>query len=102
TQEDPGYTRYSGVFRYRVLDRFVNGSLGLSYETLSNGSTNTAISWQHQQDFSLTSHLNANVNYETSTAVQQTTYFNPYIVLAVISSQVNFQQAVGGANLSIG
>ncbi len=102
TTEDPGYTRYSGIFRYRVLDRFVNGSLGLSYETLSNGTTNTAISWQHQQDFSLSSHLNANVNYETSTAVQQTTYFNPYIVLAVISSQINFQQAIGGANFSLG
>ena len=53
--EDPGWTRYSEVFRYHVLDRFINGSLGISYQTLSNNSTNTAISWQHQQDFSLTS-----------------------------------------------
>jgi hypothetical protein len=102
TPQDPGWTRYSGVFRYRWLDRFVNGSMGLSYQTLSNGQTNTAISWQHQQDFSLTSHLNMNVNYETSTAIQQTTYFNPYAVLAVISSQVNYQQAIGPANISIG
>jgi hypothetical protein len=102
TAADPGWTRYSGVFRYRWLDRFVSGSMGLSYETLSNGTTNKAISWQHQQDFSLTSHLNMNVNYETSTAIQQTTYFNPYTVLAVISSQVNFQQAIGPANVSIG
>ena len=102
TTSDPGFSRYSGIFRYRVLDRFVNGSLGVSYTALSNQTTNTAISWQHQEDFSLSSHLNANVNYETSTAIQQTTYFNPYIVLAVISSQVNFQQAIGGANFSLG
>ncbi len=100
--DDPGWTRYSGVFRYHWLDRFVTGSMGISYQTLSNNTTNTAISWQHQQDFSLTSHLNMNVNYETSTAIQQTTYFNPYQVLAVISSQINYQQAIGPANLSIG
>jgi len=102
TVADPGWTRYSGVFRYHWLDRFVNGSLGLSYQTLSNGTSNKAISWQHTQDFSLTSHLNMNVNYETSTAIQQTTYFNPYSVLAVISSQINFQQALGPMNLSLG
>jgi hypothetical protein len=102
SEEDPGWTRYSEVFRYHWLDRFVTGSFGVSYETLSNGTTNTAISWQHQQDFSLTSHLNMNINYETSTAIQQTTYFNPYTVLAVISSQLNYQQALGPANISIG
>ena len=68
TEEDPGFTRYSEHLSLHVLDRFVTGSLGVSYETLSNGTTNTAISWQHQQDFSLSSHLNANVDYETSTA----------------------------------
>ena len=102
TVQDPGWTRYSGVVRYHWLDRFINGSFGLSYQGLSNGTTNTAISWQHQQDFSLTSHLNMNINYETSTAIQQTTYFDPYAVLAVISSQLNYQQAVGPANFSLG
>lgn len=102
TPTDPGWSRYNGVFRYRWLDRFVNGSLGLSYQSLSNGQTNTAISWQHQQDFSLTSHLNMDINYETSTAIQQTTYFNPYAVLAVISSQLNYQQALGPMNFSLG
>ena len=96
--DDPGWTRYSGVFRYHWLDRFIAGSFGMSYQTLSNNTTNTAISWQHQQDFSLTSHLNMNINYETSTAIQQTTYFNPYAVLAMISSQLNYQQALGPAN----
>ncbi len=93
--DDPGWTRYSSVFRYNWLDRFVVGSFGLSYQSLSNNTTNTAISWQHQQDFSLTSHLNMNINYETSTAIQQTTYPNPYAVLATISSQLNYQQALG-------
>ncbi len=100
--DDPGWTRYSGVFRYHWLDRFVVGSFGLSYQSLSNGTTNSAISWEHQQDFSLTSHLNMNINYETSTAIQQTTYFDPYAVLAVISSQLNYQQAVGPFNFSLG
>ncbi len=102
TLDDPGWTRYSSVFRYNWLDRFVVGSFGLSYQSLSNNTTNTAISWQHQQDFSLTSHLNMNVNYETSTAIQQTTYFDPYSVLATISSQLNYQQALGPANFSLG
>jgi hypothetical protein len=99
---DPGWTRYNGEFRYRWLNRFVSGSFAMSYQSLSDGETNTAISWQHQQDFSQSAHLNMNINYETSTTVQQTTYYNPYSVLAVISSQLNFQDQLGPAAISLG
>ncbi len=99
---DPGWARYNGEFRYHWLDRFVTGSFATSYQSLSDGQTNTAVSWQHQQDFSQASHLNMNINYETSTTVQQTTYINPYSVLAVISSQLNFQQQLGPAAVSLG
>jgi hypothetical protein len=99
---DPGWTQYNGEFRYRWLNRFVTGSFAMSYQTLSDNETNTAISWQHQQDFSQSAHLNMNINYETSTTVQQQTYYNPYSVLAVISSQLNFQDQLGPAAVSIG
>lgn len=102
TLGDPGWTRYNGEFRYHWLDRFVTGSFATLYQSLSDGETNTAVSWQHQQDFSQASHLNMNINYETSTTVQQLTYYNPYSVLAVISSQVNLQQQLGPASISLG
>lgn len=99
---DPGWTQYNGEFRYRWLDRFVTGSFAMSYQSLSDGTSNTAISWQHQQDFSQSAHLTMNINYETSTTVQQQTTYNPYAILAVISSQLNFQDQLGPASISIG
>jgi hypothetical protein len=99
---DPGWVRYNGEWRYRWLDRFMTGRLGLSHLSQRDGQTNTSLSWGHQQDFSQRSHLNANLNYVTSTAVQRNTSYNPYAVLATIQSQLNFQQQLGPANFGIG
>ncbi|HTA74862.1 MAG TPA: hypothetical protein VK733_11340 [Gemmatimonadaceae bacterium] len=99
---DPGFTQYNGEFRYRWLDRFLDGDLAANYRTQQDGSTNTAIYWNHRQDFSLHSHLQLNINYVTSTVVQQNSYLNPYAALANINSQLNYQQDVGPASMSLG
>jgi len=97
-----GWTRWNGEFEYRWLDRFLAGRIGLSYSTFSDGQKSTNISWSHQQQFSQTSSLNASINYSSNTTAIRQQAFNVAQALAAIASAVNFQQALGPANLSIG
>ena len=104
---DPGFMRYNGEIRYRWLERYIAGNLAISQTnmgggTTTGGSSNTAISWGHQQNFTRNTSLTANVNYVTSTTIQRNTTSNPYTALATISSSVNYQQKIGPAQLSLG
>lgn len=102
TKVDPGWTRWNGEMRYRWLDRFVSGRIAASIHSLSNGSSNTQLSWSHSQDFSIRSRLTANVNLSTSTAVQRQTALAPLASLATIASQVNYDREIGPLKLSVG
>jgi hypothetical protein len=102
TPEDPGWTRWNGEFRYRWLDRFMTGRFATSHTADENGSTNTALSWSHQQSFSQTRSFSANVNYVTNTSLQRRNAFDPRQVLATIYSQASYQQKVGPASLALG
>jgi hypothetical protein len=106
-QGDPGFVRYNGEIRYRWLERYIAGNLAVSQTNMGSGantggSTNTAVTWGHQQNFTRNSSLTANVNYVTSTSIQRNTTSNPYTALATISSSVNYQQKIGPAQLSLG
>ncbi|MEO8334231.1 MAG: putative LPS assembly protein LptD [bacterium] len=96
-----GYMRYNGEFHYRWLDRFLSGGLAVSH-TATQGQTNDAYSWQHQQSFTRNSSLTTQFNYATSTRLQALTTTNPYSQLATISSQANYQHKFGPAQLSLG
>ena len=102
TPNDPGWVRWNTEFRYRWLDRFAAGRIGASLHSLSSGLSNTQLSWSHQQDFSIHSHLTANVNLSTSTTVQRQTAIAPLASLATIASQVNYARDLGPVQLSIG
>jgi hypothetical protein len=99
---DPGWVRMNGEWRYRWLDRFLTGRIGVSKLAQRDGTGNTAVSWGHQQDFSATSHLTMDLNYVTNTVVQRQTTFDPRQVLATIQSRASYQQQFGPASFSIG
>lgn len=102
TQGDPGWLRLNSDFNYKWLDRFMGGRVGLAYTSQRDGQTNTAVSWNHQQEFSRNSRLNTNVNYVTSTTLQRQNTFNPYTALATIASQISYQTKIGPSSLSLG
>ena len=102
SEGDPGWFKVNGEWRYRWLDRFLTGRIGLSRLWQRDGDRNTAVSWQHQQDFSQASHLTADINYVTSTVLQRRNSFDPQAVLATIRSSASFAQQLGPASLSIG
>jgi hypothetical protein len=102
TEPDPGWLGVNGQLRYAWRDRFLSGSLGASQLARNDGATNLSLSWQHQQAFSKATSLNANINYVTSTAVQQQTMLNPMAAIANITSQANFQTQFGPLRASLG
>jgi hypothetical protein len=101
-EADPGWVRTNGELQYRWLDRFLTGRVSLFRHAQRNGSTNTGLSWSHNQAFSQSTQLTTNINYVTNTFIQRTTTFNPAQVLATISSQANYQTKIGPASISLG
>ena len=99
---DPGYLRYTGEWRYRVLSRFLSGRMAVSYLNQQDGRTNTSVSLAHQQEFSQTSQLTVNANYTTSTQLQRQNEFVPYRATATIRSSANYQQRVGPFSVNLG
>ncbi|HEY4129850.1 MAG TPA: putative LPS assembly protein LptD [Gemmatimonadaceae bacterium] len=99
---DPGWLKLNTDFNYKWLDRFMTGRIGASYTTQNDGSTNTAISWSHQEDLTRNQHITMDMNYVTNTTLQRQNTFNPYTALATISSQANYQAKMGPASITIG
>ncbi len=99
---DVGWTRWNGEWEYRWLDRFLSGRVGVSYSTYSDGQKSLNLAWNHQQQFSQTSSLNASINYSSNTTAIRQQAFTVAQALAAIASSLNFQQGLGPANISIG
>lgn len=99
---DPGWVRVNGELQYRWLNRFMTGRVALFRHSQRDGSSNTGLSWFHNQDFSQDSRLSADVNYVTNTSIQRTTTFNPAQVLASITSHVDYTNKIGPASLDFG
>ena len=102
TAQDPGWMRLNGELRYRWLNRFLQGNLAVSQNSLSSGSKNTALSWSHTQEFSSRTRFSTNINYVTNTQVQRRTTINPMQALATISSQANLTRQQGPLSINLG
>ena len=102
TEGDPGWTKFSGEWRYNWADRFIKGSLASSYLTQRDGHTNLALTWGHDQAFTKDRRFRADVNYVTSTALQRQNTFNPYQALATIRSAMTYSDKIGPATLQLG
>ncbi len=102
SEGDPGWIQYNGELQYRWLDRFMTGRIGAYYHAQRDGTSNTAISWYHNQDFSQDSRFHADVNYVTNTALQRSTTFNVAQVLASIRSTASYDTKIGPAALGLG
>lgn len=102
TLSDPGFSRVNGQFRYRWLDRFITGGIAANHLAQPGGSSNTAVTWYHSQEFSSTSRFSANVNFTTNTTVLQQTTFNPQQQLSAISSDVRYSKKVGPFSMDLG
>jgi lipopolysaccharide assembly outer membrane protein LptD (OstA) len=102
TAGDPGFIRGNTEFRYKWLDRFINGELAASYLAQRDGTTNSTWTWNHNQDFSRETRLTARLNWVQNTQIQRNTTINPQAALATIRSQLNYQTKIGPAQINVG
>ncbi len=99
---DFGFTRYNLQWRYNWLRRFLSGSLGSSYQRLTNGSTNLNVQVNHQQRFSRKTSFSTSINYVSNTLVQRTTAFNAFASVATFRSSANYTTGVGPFTVALG
>lgn len=97
--------RYStlGLFgQYRWLDRFTNGSIGLSRQWATGGGRSTGILWDHHQVFSLSSSLNLSLNYVTNSSIVRNNAIDPLLTTQQITSAVNYTHRYAWGTLTLG
>jgi len=99
---DPGWLRTNFDYKYNWASRFFQGGLAGGYSALGDGSNKLDVSWVHGQRFSNDASLNLDVNYTTSTAIQQRNTIDPYATTATIYSRATYSRKLGPASLSIG
>jgi hypothetical protein len=96
------FLRWNARIRYRWLDRFLAGGLSYTEMRQVGGGVSRQITWSHQQDFSLASHLSANIDYASSSQIISRNAVDPVLAVATIDSRVNYQHRFGWGSLSIG
>lgn len=102
TSSDPGFVRGNVEYRYRWLDRFISGETAVSYLAQRNGTSNTSITWNHNQDFSKQTRLTSRINLVQNTQIQRATTINPIAANATIRSDLSYQTRIGPAQINLG
>jgi hypothetical protein len=92
----------NGRIRYRWLDRFLAG--GIAYQELheASGSSSRRISWSHQQQFSLSSQLTANLDYASSSNIISRNAVDPVLAIGTIDSRLNYQKRFDWGTFNLG
>jgi Tat protein translocase TatC len=97
----------AGEFRYRWLDRFMQGGVGLTRlweEGVDGvgGGRSLRLRWGHQQTFNLNTRLSASVDYVTSARVLERNTVDPYLATAALGSSVNFSKRFSWGTMVLG
>ncbi len=98
----PGWTRLDGQYRFRILDRFISSNIRASYTTYTNGANSFDGTFQLAQQFNQNSTINANLNYSSSTSLYRYQAVTVAQALAAITSQLAYQDRLGPFALSVG
>jgi sec-independent protein translocase protein TatC len=96
------YVRYGVQTGYRVLNRFLNGSFSIDKQDQVGGGGNLALSWNHQQRFSLRSSLTLSLNYQSNTQVGFDNAIDPLQTTQGINSQATYERRFNWGNIRLG
>lgn len=93
---------YGVATNYKILDRFLDGTFAVNRLQQPNGATTTNFSLNHRQSFSLSTKLEAELNYSTSTSVLLANAVDPRATTQRIISRVNFQKQLSWGSINLG
>jgi sec-independent protein translocase protein TatC len=102
------YTGLNGQMRYRWLNRFMTGSLGVSRiweEGVGDslpGDRSLRLQWTHNQNFNQRTRLTANVDFATKTDVVERNTVDPFVQTATLASSINFNKQYSWGTFTVG
>ena len=96
------YVQYGVTGQYRILNRFLAGSLGFNQQRESEGGSGLAVRWDHRQQFDLSTSLNVDFNYASNTRVVRDNAIDPLQNTQQITSSANFSKRYGWGTLTLG
>jgi Tat protein translocase TatC len=96
------YVQYGVSGQYRWLNRFMNGTVGVNEQRQVGGGSGLTFRWDHQQQFSLSTTLNFNINYASNTAVIRGNAIDPLQNTQQITSSLNYSKRLSWGTLTLG
>jgi Tat protein translocase TatC len=96
------YVQYGVTGQYRLLNRFLDGTLGFNEQRESDGGSGFAVRWDHRQQFDLSTSLNVDFNYASNTNVVRDNAIDPLQNTQQITSSVNFSKRYGWGTVTLG
>ena len=88
------YVQYGVTGQYRLLNRFLDGTVGFNEQRESDGGSGFAVRWDHRQQFDLSTSLNVDFNYASNTNVVRDNAIDPLQNTQQITSSAQLLQAV--------
>ena len=96
------YVQYGIGGQYNWLNRFLNGSVAYSRQRETDGGSATALRWDHQQTFNLSTSLSLDLNYASNTTLIERNAIDPLLNTQQITSSLNFSKRYGWGTLTLG
>lgn len=96
------YVEYGAAAQYRILNRFLSGTVGYSRLDNSDGRRSTRIRWNHIQNFDISTSINLALDYSSDGAVRRQNALDPLQATQQINSSLNFQKRYAWGTVSIG
>ncbi len=94
------YTRLNGAFRYRILKKFIRGSIAYG-ETFSETGRNLTLGFNHDQDLGLATTLRVSARYIQDTRTFQDQTFDPRLQTQSIDSDAGLNHRFSFANIAV-
>ncbi len=96
------FFQYGASLQYRVLNRFIGGTLAYSRQAQSGGGSSNSLRWDHRQQFDVSTSLNFSLNYVSNSAVLIQNAINPLLSTQQITSSLNFSKRFGWGQVALG
>jgi hypothetical protein len=96
------YVQYGVTGQYRLLNRFLAGTLGFNEQRESDGGSGFAVRWDHRQQFDLSTSLNVDFNYASNTNVVRDNAIDPLQNTQQMNSALNFTKRYNWGSITAG
>ncbi|MCU0620997.1 MAG: twin-arginine translocase subunit TatC, partial [Gemmatimonadales bacterium] len=96
------YVAFGAQMNYRVLNRFLSGSLAAERQNQVDGGSSLNFRWDHQQRFSLRSSINLSIQFATDARVVNDNAIDPLVNTQQVNSSLRYEKRFSWGNVALG